>query len=253
MVDRPERRLDGRVVVLTGASSGLGAHFATALAAAGAIVVLGARRADQLDAVLATVIAAGGTGAALPTDVRDPDQCRALAELAAQRFGRLDGLVNNAGITHTIPASRETPEQYRSVLEVNLFGTYYMAQACAARMAGGGSIVNVGSILGSMTMGLPLAGYSSSKAAVEGLTRDLAAQWTRRRGIRVNALVPGFIETDMTAEFPAGGLAWIADRLPMGRMGRAEELVGALLFLLGPESSYVTGSSLVVDGGALIV
>lgn len=253
MTDLLAEPLDGQVVVLTGASSGLGAHFATALAAAGASVVLGARRADQLDEVLAQVHRTGGTGAALTTDVTDPAQCRALARLAVDRFGRLDGLVNNAGITHVIPASRETPEQYRSVLDVNLFGTYSMAQACAPLMIAGGSIVNVGSILGSMTMGLPLAGYSSSKAAVEGLTRDLAAQWTRRRGIRVNTLVPGFFESDMTAEFPPDAADWIARRLPIGRMGRPAELVGALLFLLGPQSSYVTGSSLVVDGGALIV
>ena len=130
-------------------------------------------------------------------------------------------------------------------------GSYWMAQACARAMTEGGSIVNIGSVLGSTTAGLPQAAYASSKAAIIGLTRDLAQQWTGRKGIRVNALAPGFFPSEMTDQYPDGYLEQMMFRVPAGRAGRAEELVSALVFLASDAASYVTGVVLPVDGGLL--
>ncbi|MEZ5193797.1 MAG: SDR family oxidoreductase [Nocardioides sp.] len=185
-------RLDDKVVVVTGASSGLGVAFAQAFAEAGADVVLGARRADRLAETAALVEAAGRRAVTLPTDVTDPAQCQALVDLAVAELGRVDVLVNNAGVGTAVPATKETPEQFRQVIDVNLNGCYWMAQACGRVMAPGSSIVNISSVLGLTTAGLPQAAYSASKAGLIGLTRDLAQQWTGRRGIRANALAPGF-------------------------------------------------------------
>jgi NAD(P)-dependent dehydrogenase (short-subunit alcohol dehydrogenase family) len=252
-VDVLERfRLDGRVAVVTGASSGLGVAFAVALAQAGADVVLGARRAGLLDRTGDLVAATGRRAIAVPTDVTDPAGCRALVDAATAEFGRVDVLVNNAGVGSAVPASRETPEQFRSVLDVNLFGCYWMAQACAAVMAPGSAIVNVSSILGLTTAGLPHAAYTASKAALIGLTRDLAQQWTGRKGIRVNALAPGFFASEMTAQYPRGYLDSRVPRIPVGRLGDPAELAAALVFLASPAGSYVTGQTVVVDGGLTI-
>ena len=131
-------------------------------------------------------------------------------------------LVNNAGVGTAVPATRETPEQFRKVIDINLNGSYWMAQAFArAACEAGGSIVNIGSVLGSTTAGLPQAAYASSKAAIIGLTRDLAQQWTGRKGIRVNALAPGFFPSEMTDQYPDGYLDAMMVRVPAGRGGRA--------------------------------
>ena len=185
-------RLDDRVVLITGASSGLGAAFAVAAAQAGAHVVVAGRREDRLQQTAKAVEAVGRSSLALPGDVRDPKACGALVDAAMEHFGHVDTLVNNAGIGTAVPATRETPEQFRSVIDLNLNGSYWMAQACARVMRPGSSIVNVSSILAITTAGLPQAAYSSSKAGLLGLTRDLAQQWGSRKGIRVNALAPGF-------------------------------------------------------------
>jgi len=137
------------------------------------------------------------------------------------------------------------------VIDVNLNGSYWMAQACGRVMKPGSSIVNIGSVLGQTTGALPQAAYASSKAAIIGLTRDLAVQWTGRKGIRVNALAPGFFPTEMTEQYPDGYLDAMMIRVPAGRAGEAEELVAALLFLASDASSYVTGIVLPVDGGML--
>src|SRR6478609_7219040 len=197
-------RLDGRVAIVTGASSGLGAVFARALAEAGADVALGARRADRLTETQAAVEAAGRRALAVRTDVSVPESCQALVDAAMAEFGRVDTLINNAGVGTAIPATRETPEQFRQVIDVNLNGAYWAAQACARVMRPGSTVVNISSVLGLTTARLPQAAYSASKAGLSGLTRDLAQQWGTRKGIRVNALAPGFFESEMTDEYPDG-------------------------------------------------
>jgi NAD(P)-dependent dehydrogenase (short-subunit alcohol dehydrogenase family) len=245
-------RIDDRVAVVTGASSGLGVAFAQALAEAGADVVLGARRVDRLEDTRALVEAVGRRAVAVPTDVTDPNDCHALVRAAMDKFGRVDILVNNAGVGTAVPATRETPEQFRSVVDLNLNGCYWMAQECGRVMQPGSSIINVSSVLGLTTAGLPQAAYASSKAGLIGLTRDLAQQWTGRRGIRVNAIAPGYFASEMTDQFDQEYFdSTIVPRTLCGRLGEPEELSAALLFLASDASSYVTGITLPVEGGML--
>ena len=242
-------KLDGKVALVTGASSGLGVAFAIALAEAGADVSVCARRADRLEETRAKVEALGRRCIAISADVSKVEDCdRAVAE-TVDRLGSVDVLVNNAGIGTAVPATRERPDQFRQVLDVNLMGSYWMAQACARVMKPGSAIVNIGSVLGSTTAGLPQAAYAASKAAIEGLTRDLASQWTSRKGIRVNALAPGFFPSEMTDQYPDGYLDAMMLRVLSGRKGDPEELAAALLFLASDASGYVTGAVLPVDGG----
>jgi len=245
-------RLDGRVAIVTGASSGLGVQFAQALAQAGADVVLGARREDRLVQTRKLVEAAGRRGLAVRADVTDPDDCTALASAAMSAFGRVDVLVNNAGVGTAVPALKETPEQFRSVVDLNLNASYWMAQACGRVMQPGSSIINISSVLALTSMGLPQAAYTASKAGVIGLTRDLAQQWTARKGIRVNAIAPGHFESEMSGQFDERAHAAVVARTVAGRLGAPGELNGALIFLASPASSYVTGVVLPVDGGALL-
>jgi NAD(P)-dependent dehydrogenase (short-subunit alcohol dehydrogenase family) len=243
-------RLDGKVAVITGASSGLGAGFAVALAQAGADLVLAARRTDKLADVADQVRAAGRRAVTVATDVTDPDQCEVMVGAGLEEFGRIDVLINNAGIGTAVPALRERPEEFRRVIELNLNGAYWSAQACAKVMEPGSSIVNVASTLGFITSYAPQAAYSASKAGLMGLTRDLSGQWSGRRGIRVNAVAPGYFASEMTAAVPEDVLRdFVAARSPLGRMGRQHELDAAVVFLASPASSYITGSTLAVDGG----
>ena len=245
-------RLDDRVAVVTGASSGLGVAFARALAEAGADVVLAARRVDRLEETRALVEGTGRRALAVATDVAVPEQCRALVDAAVAELGRVDVLVNNAGVGTAVPATRESPEEFRSVIDTNLHGCYWTAQACGRVMQPGSSIVNVSSVLGLTTGGLPQAAYSASKAGLLGLTRDLAQQWTGRKGIRVNALAPGFFATEMTDAYPPGYLDLAVQRIPAGRRGEAAELAATLVWLVSPAAAYVTGQTVVVDGGLTI-
>jgi NAD(P)-dependent dehydrogenase (short-subunit alcohol dehydrogenase family) len=244
-------RVDGKVAIVTGASSGLGVAFAEGLAEAGAHVSICARRVERLAGTKARVEQLGRRCLATQADVADPEDCNRVVEQTLAELGRIDILVNNAGIGTAVPATRETPEQFRQVIDINLCGSYWMAQACGRAMKDGGSIVNIGSVLGSTTAGLPQAAYASSKAAIIGLTRDLAQQWTGRKRIRVNALAPGFFHSEMTEQYPDGYLDQIMWRVPAGRVGDARELVCALVFLASDASSYVTGVVLPVDGGLL--
>jgi NAD(P)-dependent dehydrogenase (short-subunit alcohol dehydrogenase family) len=242
-------RLDGKVALVTGASSGFGVEFAQAVAEAGADVALGARRLDRLEDTRRSVEKIGRRAIAVATDVADPESCRAFVAATVEQFGRVDVLVNNAGVGAAVPALRESPEEFRSVLDVNLSGCYWMAQAAAREMGDGSSIVNIASIAAICSVGLPLAAYSSSKAGLIALTRDLAQQWSGRRGIRVNAVAPGLFETDMTTDFFEDKIAGQLPLVPMGRGGRADELAAAVLFLASDAASYITGTTLVVDGG----
>ena len=245
-------RLDGRVAIVTGASSGLGVAFATALAEAGADVALGARREDRLASTQKLVAAAGRRAIAVRTDVTRPQDCQALADATSEEFGRVDILVNNAGVGTAVPALRETPEEFRSVIDLNLNACYWMAQACGRIMQPGSSIINISSVLGLTTAGLPQAAYAASKAGVIGLTRDLAQQWTGRRGIRVNAIAPGFFASEMTDQYdPDYVNQQILPRTLTGRLGEHQEIAAAVVFLAGDASSYITGITLPVEGGLL--
>jgi NAD(P)-dependent dehydrogenase (short-subunit alcohol dehydrogenase family) len=244
--------LDGKVAIVTGASSGLGVAFAQAFAEAGADVALGARRVDRLADTAALVEGAGRRAITVETDVASPEACQHFVDSAMDTFGRVDVLINNAGIGTAAPATREAPDDFRKVIDVNLNGCYWMAQSCGRVMKPGSSIINISSVLGITTAGLPQAAYASSKAGLIGLTRDLAQQWTGRKGIRVNAIAPGFFESEMTDQYPEGYLEAQEARIPAGRKGDPRELAATAVFLASPGAGYITGQTLPVDGGMTI-
>jgi NAD(P)-dependent dehydrogenase (short-subunit alcohol dehydrogenase family) len=246
-------RLEDRVAVIIGASSGLGERFAQALGGAGAKVVAAARRLDRLEGLVDRLRDAGGEAVAAGCDVRRDTDVERLIATALEAFGVIDVLVNAAGVAPGEDAEIETPQQFREVVEVNLTGTYLAARAAAKPMLerGSGSIVNVSSISGLVSGdGLDTPSYTASKGAVVNLTRELAVRWAPR-GVRVNAIAPGWFPSEMTAPTLASedGRRFVEERTPMGRPGRPEELDGALLFLASDASTYVTGHTLVVDGG----
>lgn len=237
--------------LVTGASRGIGRAVAVALARDGHDVALASRNAAALDETARRCAVHGARTEVLVTDVTDEDAVRRMVGDAAGRLGRLDVLVNNAGMGTAMPASRETPEQFRQVVAVNLEGVYWMAQAAQPHMTSGGAIVNIGSVLGETTAGLPQAAYCATKSALIGLTRDLAGQWTGRKGIRVVCLEPGFFPTEMSDQYPEGYIESMLPRVPAGRPGELEECAAALVFLASDAASYITGSTLAVDGGLL--
>jgi NAD(P)-dependent dehydrogenase (short-subunit alcohol dehydrogenase family) len=242
--------LAGRVALVTGASSGLGVRFARVLDAAGARVVLVARRRERLDALAAELAEA----LVVTCDLSRAEELERPVAEAVSAFGRLDIVVNNAGLSDHGPALEEPAERFSDTLAVNLVAPFVLAQRAARdmyRRGEGGSIVNIASVLGLVGLGrMPLAGYAASKGGLVNLTRELAAQWSRD-GIRVNAIAPGWFASEMTQELFAGerGQAFIRHGAPMGRPGEEHELDGALLFLASDASSYVTGQVIPVDGG----
>jgi NAD(P)-dependent dehydrogenase (short-subunit alcohol dehydrogenase family) len=249
--------LRGRVAVVTGASSGLGVTFAEGLSSAGADVVLAARRKERLDSLCQLLEKRGGRALAVECDVASEGSVDDLVRATIGRFGRADVLVNNAGVASVHPATEESPADFRSVINVNLVGTFLCAQRFGRVMIGQGkgAIVNVASVLGIVASGvIPQASYTASKGGVVNLTRELATQWARL-GVRVNAIAPGFFPSEMTDDFLGtdDGKRFIRRRTPMGRAGEPRELLGALLFLASDASSYVTGQVLAVDGGWTIV
>jgi NAD(P)-dependent dehydrogenase (short-subunit alcohol dehydrogenase family) len=241
--------LHGRTAVVTGASSGLGARFATVLAAAGATVFAAARRVERL----AEVAAGDARVHPVACDVSREDDRRRLVETALAATGRLDVLVNNAGTAGATRAADETSGDFADVLAVNLVAPFHLAQllAAAAKPDTGASIVNVASILG-LVSAAPMGGaaYAASKAGLVGLTRELAGQWGGA-GVRVNALAPGWFRSEMTEELFADSRSsrWVERNTMLGRGGEGGELDGALLFLASDASSYCTGQVLVIDGG----
>jgi NAD(P)-dependent dehydrogenase (short-subunit alcohol dehydrogenase family) len=241
--------LTGKAALVTGASGGLGLHFAMVLARQGATVTLAARRIEAVEAGRDAIRAAGGVADARRLDVTDESS---IAVLFAERA--FDIVVNNAGISQPRRALESDAAHWDSVLDVNLRGTFLVARAAAAAMirsAKDGSIVNVGSILGLRVAG-EVSAYAASKAGLVQLTGALALEWARY-GIRVNALCPGYVETDINRDFfetPAGEA--MIRRIPQRRLGKAEDLDGALLLLASDAGRYMTGSSIVVDGGHLV-
>ncbi|MEW5810437.1 MAG: SDR family oxidoreductase [Actinomycetota bacterium] len=256
---RPDEGTDAglrdKVAIVTGASSGLGRRFARVLAAQGAYVTVTARRVDRLHELRAEYgadrihVEAG--------DISDDAFPARLVAATVERFGRLDVLVNNAGTGSMVRAEEESTEHFLQVIKTNLVAVFACSREAHGPMrdSGGGSIVNVSSMLGQIGIGrIPQASYCASKGGVANLTRELAAQWARSN-IRVNALAPGWFPTEMTDAMMTDekGLAFIDRTVPMRRAGREEELDGALLFLAGNGSSYVTGQTIVVDGGYTVI
>ncbi len=244
-------RLDDKVAIVTGASSGLGAQFARTLSAAGAKVVLAARRHERLVALAADL------DEALPfaADLARPETAGALVDAAIEAYGRVDVVVNNAGASNVAPALDESPDDFEATLRLNLTAPFALAQAAARHMierGDGGSIVNIASILGLVGVGqIPQAGYAASKGGLVNLTRELAAQWARR-GVRVNAIAPGWFPSEMTDGRMFGderAEKWMRSHTPMGRAGNIDELDGALLFLASNASTFITGQVIAVDGG----
>jgi NAD(P)-dependent dehydrogenase (short-subunit alcohol dehydrogenase family) len=243
--------LSGKVALVTGASSGLGVHFARTLAAAGAAVAIAARRADRLASLQAELTRAGSKAAAVALDVQSGEAVAAAFAAAERALGSIDIVVNNAGISIVKPALEMPEADWDSVVDTNLRGAWLVAQAAGKRWVAArrpGVIVNIASILGLRTIG-QVAPYNASKAGLLHLTRALAMEWARY-DIRVNAICPGYIETEMNSDFwkTPGGQRLI-ERIPQRRIGRPEHLDGALLLLASEAGSFMTGSVLTVDGG----
>ncbi len=246
--------ISGKVAIVTGASSGLGVAMARALAEAGADVALGARRVDGLLSTQQLVQDVGRRCLAVRTDVTVVEECQALVDATMAEFGRVDLLVNNAGDGGDYnPATEDPPEHFRRMIEVNLMGCYWMAQAAARVMEPGSSIVNISSVMALTTAKLKATGYTSAKAGLLGMTRDLAAQWGIDPGIRVNALVLGVFPSEQTAHYSENYKRKVIEaRIPIGRLGEAEDAATAVVFLASDAASYITGVTLPVDGGVLL-
>lgn len=243
--------LSGRVALVTGASSGLGRHFADVLAQAGAAVALAARRADRLHDAVAAIEAGGGRAVAVACDVTDHASVGAAVAAAERALGPIDLLVNNAGVVVSKPVLEHSEEDWDRVVDTNLKGAWLMAREVAARWIEAkrrGRIINVASLLGERTI-RHVPSYCASKAGLIHLTHTLAVEWARH-GISVNALAPGYIETDLNRDFLQGpaGQALIA-RIPAGRAGEPSDLDGALLLLASDAGAYINGAVIPVDGG----
>jgi NAD(P)-dependent dehydrogenase (short-subunit alcohol dehydrogenase family) len=251
VTELPSFSVRDQVALVTGASSGIGRHFAAVLAAAGAKVALAARRADRLSELAREIEEAGGQSLPIACDVTHSDDVAAAVATAENELGPLTLLVNNAGVVVSKPLFEHTEADWDHVVDTNLKGAWLMAREFAQQLVGlkrPGRIINISSVLGSRTIGRVPA-YCAAKAGLTHLTHVLAMELARY-GILVNALAPGYVETDFNRAFfqTEPGKALIA-RIPLKRLGQTEDLDGALLFLASPASAYVTGAVISVDGG----
>ena len=246
--------LAGQVALVTGASGGLGAHFAQVLATAGATVAVAARRDDRVAAVVSEIVSTGGRALAVSLDVTNLESVAGAFDVTEQDAGLVTVVVNNAGIVDGERALDVSESEWDRVIDTNLKGAWVVAQEAARRMIAaniGGSIVNIASILGFRVSGR-IAPYAISKAGVVQMTKALALEWSRYN-IRVNALAPGYVETDINREFlKSDAGAKLIRRIPQRRIGRPEDLDGSLLLLASGASGYMTGSIIPVDGGHLV-
>jgi 3-oxoacyl-[acyl-carrier protein] reductase len=245
--------LAGQVALVTGASRGIGAAIARDLARAGAHVVVGYRaQREQADAVVADIVAQGGTAEALGVDVANTAEVDAAVRALVARLGKVDVLVNNAGVSADALIVRITDEQWQRVLDVNLKGVFNCTKAVARPMmrARSGRIINLGSVVG-VTGNTGQAAYAAAKAGIIGFTKSTARELASRN-VTANVVAPGFIETDMTETLDAGARAMYQTMIPLGRLGRAEDVAAAVTFLAGPGASYITGQVLHINGGMYV-
>ena len=244
--------LTGKVAIVTGGSRGIGLGIAQALAGAGAAIAVAARNPEQSDDAVRMIQSTGATAVSVPTDVAEPDAVQAMVDETVRRLGRLDILVNNAGINIRKRPEDLAPEEWRQVLSVNLDAVFYCSRAAypAMKDAGSGKIINIGSLM-SIFGNAKASAYGASKGGVVQLTKSLAIAWAAD-GIQVNAILPGWIDTDLTQEarLQLPGLEEVVQtRTPEGRWGMPSDLGGPAVFLASPASDFVTGTTLIVDGG----
>jgi NAD(P)-dependent dehydrogenase (short-subunit alcohol dehydrogenase family) len=248
-------RLDGKTAIVTGGGRGLGSYMASALSDAGANVVLCSRKVEPLEEVREEIEASGGRALALACDVTKHEDVNNVVSAAEQAFGSTDILVNNSGATWGAPPAQMPPEKFDQVMAVNVRGTFLMSQAVGRRMIereSGGTIVNISSLAG-LVGGHPdymqTVGYNASKGAVISMTRDLATSWAQY-GITVNAIAPGWFPTRMSGGLIEKFEGKMLEGIPLHRFGNPEDLKGVVVFLASPAAAYITGQTIVVDGGA---
>ena len=248
-------RLDGKTAIVTGGGRGLGRYMAEALSDAGASVVLCSRKKEPLTEVQREIEAGGGRALAVEFDVTDEESVEGVVSAAAESFGSVDVVVNNSGATWGAPPEEMPLDRFDQVMRVNVRGTFLMSQAAGRRMietGAGGAIINISSVAG-LVGGHPdymqTVGYNSSKGAIISMTRDLATSWAQHN-ITVNAIAPGWFPTRMSRGLIEKFEEEMLANIPLGRFGAPEDLKGVVIFLASPAASYVTGQTIVVDGGA---